>query len=205
MSYSFTKAILWSSVTAFSKKMFHLHSLPLSRTCVYQKRVCFAYFHNCPGDWVNLPCRCFYCINKSHFKLVVPVLVLFLPLIYFTNMSFFCVCGQSGSKPVVTLMFTLTTGGGSEEAQSLFGLQLSRASKSNLLCQLWQLHRAPALAQTRCQGTECVRELEEEKWTKACVSSALQKCQVRFVFVQLTCTVIPLWKGQVGIKLQTRL
>lgn len=52
----------------------------------------------------------------------------------------------------------LDAGGGGEEAQSLFGLQLSRASKSNLLRQLWQLHGAPALAQTRCQGIVCLWE-----------------------------------------------
>lgn len=46
-------------------------------------------------------------------------------------------------------------GGGGEEAQSLLGFQLSGAPESNLLRQLWQLHGAPALAPTRCQGTAC--------------------------------------------------
>lgn len=46
-------------------------------------------------------------------------------------------------------------GGGGEEAQSLLGFQLSGTSESDLLRQLRQLHGAPALAPTRCQGTAC--------------------------------------------------
>lgn len=39
--------------------------------------------------------------------------------------------------PVAFFVYVcLSPGGGGEEAQSLFGLQLSRASESNLLCQL---------------------------------------------------------------------
>lgn len=56
---------------------------------------------------------------------------------------------------IVTPVCCCAAGGGGEEAQSLFGLQLGRASEPNLLRQLRQLHGAPALAQTRCQGTGC--------------------------------------------------
>lgn len=84
---------------------------------------------------------------------------------------------SSNVSPVFMHVCVFAVGGRGEEAQSLLGLQLGRPSESDLLRQLWQLHGAPALAQTCRQGTAdvgacvcvCVALDKGKDRTQACV------------------------------------
>lgn len=141
------------------------------RTCVL-----FLFF---TGDWIWLACRhlvCYLFQLKSFFYIYMRTNLCRPPCFMFSfHFSFlmpkdelFNLYSEVDKRcQYFTLQWhsrvCLSPGGGGEEAQSLFGLQLSRASESNLLCQLWQLHGAPALAKTRCQGIVWAKEFEKEK------------------------------------------
>lgn len=82
----------------------------------------------------------------------------------FHFISLWTFSGRSDVASSLTPSVWCIVGGGGEEAQSLLGVQLSGASESNLLRQLRQLHGAPALAPTRCQGTvRIVHKCQQKK------------------------------------------
>lgn len=125
----------------------------MSCTFVLHDCACLIYFHECASGRLRfstlqpLSIKRFHittnllrrpCVSSTtRFPLILSVLT------SHSNVNPFCVC------------VCCAAGGGGEEAQSLLGLQLGRASESNLLRQLRQLHGAPALAQTCGQGTVC--------------------------------------------------
>lgn len=104
---------------------------------------------------------------------------------------------SSNVSPVFMHVCVFAVGGRGEEAQSLLGLQLGRPSESDLLRQLWQLHGAPALAQTCRQGTAdvgacvcvcvcCIRQGERQD-TSMCppVIFFWVSCVVHYAWLQV--------------------